>query len=555
MALNAAGLEFDFGAQVPLAGMSGGTGLGHAIASVAYRDTAPEEIKKPTATSVKDEATVKKGRFSLLEPDLGEAWTRAVETRMLAGDRKPLIQSFGLEPGVVVEHALNAKRIRRQRDRQLTAIMVGFGLLFLPGVAIWLGLFQLRRTIAGSQDRRAGILGMLVLGLLAVLIAVAVIRAPLDGVLRIYVWSMLPAPVIGWFLAQQICERTARNLRTHWSNLLGGGDAAARIPEAVQQNPNDAEAERIRLGLAKLAAEQGSNMTYYAGPKGILGMGVRWGSWQLAEELRPRDPGREIDPFRSWDVARAIGDQLRLLERGPLHTGGFTKPSITHWVVRHVGEGAGEVSRPDGPNADGYSFSNIEVQRICNEQQYDKGDRHYVGVQFVLWEGELVVTMMISVTVLHHTLRIEVTGYTLGPVDGFFREKPADKTREVRDPIRPWKKVKRPRPLVEVSEVVRLAARAPLTWFPKRLDAWGGTIAFPEPFGLRHVWATTPWKHRFMVDDVLRTATPVLRVAHAAAFKVLAENGVDTSAFDSRSQALGGAVQAPAPTKADEYNM
>ncbi|TDC74749.1 DUF308 domain-containing protein [Streptomyces hainanensis] len=547
----AAGVEFDFapGAQVPLSGTSGGSGLSHAIASVAYRDVAPEDIKVPN-----DTAKVNKGRFTLLEPNLGEAFTRAVETRMLADGRKPLIQSFGVEPGVVVEHALNAKRIRRQRDRQLSAIMIGFGLLFLPGVAIWLGLFQLRRTIAGSQDRRAGFFGMLVLGLLAVLIAVAVIRAPLDGVLRIYVWTMLPAPIIGWFVAQRVCERAAQNLRTHWSAQIGGG-SGAKIPEAVPQNPNDAEAERIRLGLAKLTAEQSSNMTYYAGPKGILGMGVRWGSWQLAEELRPRDPSREIDPFRSWDVARAIGDQLRMLERGPLHTGGFTQPSITHWVVRHVGEGAGEVSRPDGPNADGYSVSSLEVQRICNESQYDSGDRHYLGVQFVLWGGELVVTMMISVTVLHHTLRIEVTGYALGPVDGFFRKGPDAKTKEITDPLRPWRKVKRPAPLVEVREVVRLAARAPLTWFPARLDKLGGTIAFPEPFGLRHVWATTPWKHRFMVDDVLRTATPVLRVAHAAAFKVLAENGVDISAFDSRSQALGGQVQSASPSKADEYNM
>ncbi|RKN44676.1 hypothetical protein [Streptomyces hoynatensis] len=550
---NGAGVEFDFapGAQVPLSGAgSGRTGVSDAIASVAYRDVEPAQICEPN-----DAASVKKGRFTLLEPNLGEAFTRAIETRMLGDGRKPLVQSFGAEPQTVVEHALNAKRIRRQRDRRLTAIMVAFGLLFLPGVLVWLGLFQLRRTIAGSQDRRTGIIGQVVLALLAVLIVLFVIRVPVDGVVRLYVWSLLPAPVAGWFLARQVCERTAQNLRAHWSDLLGGGGAGARIPEAVPQNPNDAEAERLRIGLAKLTAEQNSNVVHYAGPKGILGMGVRWGSWQLAEELRPRDPGREIDPFRSWDVARAIHDQMRMLERGPLHTGGFTQPSIVHWVVRHVGEGAGEVSRPDGPTADGYSFSNVEVQRICNEQQYGSSERHYLGVQFVLWDGELVVTMMISVTVLHHTLRIEVTGHALGPLHGFFRKGPEGKSRNVRDPLRPWRTTSRKLPLVEAREVVRLAARAPLTWFPARLDKLGGTISLPEPFGLRHTWATTPWRNRFMVDDVLRTATPVLRVAHAAAIRVLEENGVDVTPFDSRAQALSGQVEAAEPRHADEYNM
>ncbi|WP_230423235.1 hypothetical protein [Streptomyces radicis] len=549
-----AGVEFDFapGAQIPLsAADSGRTGVSSAIASVAYREgVAPADICEPNA-----KAKVNGGRFSLLEPNLGEAFTRAIEVRMLADGRKPIVQSFGAEPQTVVEHSLAAKRIRKQRDRQLTAIMIVFGLLFLPGVLIWLGLFQLRRTIAGAQDRRAGAFGMAGLVLVAALIVLMVLRLPVDGVLQIYVWAALPAPIIGWYLAKQICERTAKNLRAHWSELLGGGGGGAQIPEAVPQNPNDAEAERLRVGLAKLAAEQSSNLIHYAGTDGILGMGVRWASWQLAEELRPKDAKRDIDPFRAWDVARAMHDQLRMLERGPLHTGGFPTPSITHWVVRHVGNGAGAVSRPEGPNTEGFSFSNIEVQRICNEQQFDKGDRHYLGVQFVLWDGELVITMMITVTVLHHTLRIEVTAHALGPLHGFFRKGPDTKKKKIRSAGKPWKMVEQPLPYVDAKEVVRLAARAPLTWFPARLDKYGGTLSLPEPFGLRHTWATAPWKHRFMMDDALRAVTPVLRVAHAAAMRVLDEHGVDVSAFESRSQALSGQVQTAEPRKADEYNM
>ena len=98
-------------------------------------------------------------------------------------------------------------------------------------------------------------------------------------------------------------------------------------------------------------------------------------------------------------------------------------------------------------------------------------------------------------------------------------------------------------PLVDADEVVRLAARAPLTWYPPLLNWLGGKLVLPEPFGLRHAWADQPWRHRFMADDALRAATPVLRVVHAAAIRVLEENGVDTEKFGNRSSFLssGGA--------------
>jgi hypothetical protein len=109
-------------------------------------------------------------------------------------------------------------------------------------------------------------------------------------------------------------------------------------------------------------------------------------------------------------------------------------------------------------------------------------------------------------------------------------------------------------PLVETDEVVRLAARAPLTWFPAVLDHLGGKLALPEPFGIRHTWAGKPWSHRFMADDALRAATPVLRAVHSAAIQVLQDNGVDTEKFTGRSMALGGGVQGAEPGKADVYN-
>ncbi|WP_326812069.1 hypothetical protein OIE62_09500 [Streptomyces scopuliridis] len=545
---------FDFspGAQVPLLGSAGQTAATHALASAAYRDSPVEEILK--ADNEWHKSTVSKGKFSLFEPNLGEAFSRAVQLRMLGGGRNALIQSFGMEPQTVVEHALAATRIRKERDSKLTAVTVVFGVLFLPGLLLWLGVFQLRRTLAGAKDKRAGMVGGALLLAVAVLAVIVLVALPFNGILGWYLRGMIIAPVAGWLVARRICEATAKDLRTRWDDLLSGGGVGAKIPEAVPGNPGDATREALRQGLQKLTAEQRSNVVFYAGPKGILGMGTRWGSWQLAEALVPKDAGKEIHQFRAYDVIRAIHDQMKLLERGPLNSGGFPTPSVKHWIVSPVGEGAGSVSRPEGQDVEAFQVKSHEIQRICNHQQFGSGNRHYLGVQFTLWDGQLVITMMITVTVLHETLRIEVTGHALGPVHSLFTTKSSPKTVTVAKTVRFWETTSRTLPLVEPREVVRLAVRAPLSWYPPVLDFLGGKLSLPEPFGLRHAWADQPWRHRFMADDAMRAATPVLRVAHNAAMRVLEEHGVDIERFSSRASSLLGAVQDPSPKKVDAYD-
>ncbi|MGW0736533.1 hypothetical protein [Streptomyces sp. NPDC002851] len=544
--------SFDFspGAQVPLSGAAGETAATHALASAAYRDSEIDEILKANSEWHKSE--VKQGKLSLFKPNLGEAFARAVQVRMLGGARPPLIQSFGIEPQSVVEHCLAATRIRKERDTRLTAVTVLFGVLFLPGLLAWLLIFQAKKTLANQKN--GGALGTAILVAACGVGLFFLITMPVGGLLGLYIRAAVVAPVIGWVLAKQIAERTAVDLRARWESLLSGGGIGAKIPEAVPTSPNESAAERLRQSLARLTAEQQSNSVFYAGPKGILGMGTRWGSWQLAEELTPRDGFPEIHPFRSWDVIKAVHDQLKLLERGPLHTGGFPKPSIRHWIVSPVGENAGEVARPGGTDVEAYQVRGHEIQRICNEQQFGSGDRHYLGVQFPLWDGQLVITMLITVTVLHQTLRIEVTGHALGPVHPLFTTKPKKKVKEVSKTIRFWETKEIKQPLVEPSEVVRLAARAPFTWFPPVLDFLGGKLVLPEPFGLRHAWADKPWRHRFMTDDAVRAAPPVLRVVHSSAMKVLEENGVDTERFGNRSLFLSNMVQDATPRKADVFD-
>ncbi|MEV5340803.1 hypothetical protein AB0K93_20360 [Streptomyces sp. NPDC052676] len=540
-----------FGPQVPRTGDEGQTAT-FALASAAYRDNPVEDIKK--ADNEWHQSTVNPGKLALFRPNLGEAFSRAVVDRMLGSGRKPLIQSFGTQPQVVVEHCLAANRIRRERDNRLTAIMALCGLVFLPGLLVWLLVFQLRSTMAKGDNKRVSAAATVLLVAVGALAVIALIRLPFGGFWGWYARAAVVAPVVGWFWAKQVCERTAKDLRERWDGLLSGSSVGAKVPEAVPSSPGETAAEQLRQSLAKLSAEQQSNSVFYAGPKGILGMGTRWGSWQLAEELVPAHPDREIHPFRSWDVIRSIHDQLRMLERGPLNTGGFPAPSIRHWIVTPVGENAKAVSRPEGTDVEAYQVKPHAIQEICNKQQFGAGDRHYLGVQWTLWDGQLVLTMLITVTVLHATLRIEVTGHALGPVNGLFTTKSEAPTKSVTKSLKPWESRTVKLPLVNSDEVVRLAVRAPITWYPPLLNWLGGSIALPEPFGLRHAWADQPWRHRFMADDALRAATPVLRVVHAAAIKVLEENGVDTEKFGSRSAFLSTAVQDPSPRKADVYD-
>ncbi|MFF1645839.1 hypothetical protein [Streptomyces sp. NPDC058240] len=551
------GFDFSPGAQIPLQGSGGQAVATNALASAAYRDSPVEKILDANSEWHKSE--VKVGRSKLFKsdyfkPNLGEAFSRAVQERMLGGARKALIQSFGTDPQTVVEHCLSASRLRKSRDTKLTAVTALFGFLFLPGMILWVLAFRLRDFLGKTKDKALSTLGSALLPIIGIVALIFLVKLPLNGFLALYVRLMIIAPVIGWLIAKRIAESSAKDMRARWEGLLSGGGVIARIPEAVPKNPNETSREALRQGLEKLSAEQQSNSVFYAGPKGILGMGTRWGSWQLAEELVPKEPGKEFHQFRSWDLIRAIHDQLKVLERGPLNTGGFPTPSVTHWIVSPVGENADSVSRPDGEDVATFQVKPHEIQRICNHQQFGSGDRHYLGVQFTLWEGQLIITMMITVTVLHETLRIEVTGHALGPVHSLFTSKPAAKTKTVNKTVRFWETRDITLPLVESSEVVRLALRAPFTWYPPLLDYLGGKIALPEPFGLRHAWAEKPWRHRFMADDAMRAATPVLRAVHSAALRVLKENGVDIERFDNRSMILSGLVQDPTPRKADLYD-
>jgi len=540
--------DFSPGAQIPRTDIPLQTAVTASLCTGAYRDA------ELTDASVAAGMTVKPGRMALFRPNLGEAFTRAVIKRTLSAGRKPLVPAFGTDPRLVVEHCLEADALRRDRDRRLTVVMALCGLLFLPGTLMWMLAFQLRAMLAprskGREDAVSAVV-FLVIGAFAVWFLVF---PPVGGFWGFYLRIMMLVPILGWYLARRICLRSAQQLRDRWSALAGGAVVGPTVPAAVPAGPEDTKAEALRAQIAGLLAEQETNILHYAGTKGVLGLGRRWGVWQLAEELRPKEGVDEVRAFRAWDVARKIADRLNDLKRDVIPNSGIPHPIVRHWVVFPVGEGADELSRPTGPEMDGPRMRDVNVQEICNNQTFGRGPRHYLGVQFVLWEGQSVITLMVTVTALHRTLRIEVTGHALGPIDGVFSGGPKARTRSVAKRGRFWESREVTLPLLDNDEVVRLAARAPFTRFPDVLDWLGGGITMPEPFGLRSTWTGPIWTHRFMADDALRVATPVLRAVHAAAREFLEEQDVDLTRFDARAAGLSGEVQGVRPSRVDAYD-
>ncbi|MGA5699452.1 hypothetical protein [Peterkaempfera bronchialis] len=540
-------LDMTPGAQIPRLDGGPQTAVTQALASAAYRDGPIEGLP---------DAKAKGARFALFRANLGEAFTEAVIARTLGNGRKPLVPSLGVDSRMVVEHCLEAQELRNQRDRKLTLVTLVTGVLFLPGSLLWLLAFQVRAVLKKAAPDRAGLVGGVVYVALAVLAGLFILRPPAAGLAALYLRVMLLAPVVGWFIAKRICLRSSEQMRAQWTALVDGSALGPMLPKIVPKDDKDATAVNLREQLDKLAAEQETNVLHYAGTKGILGLGGRWGAWHLTGPLKPRAGAADIHAFRPWDLVRRITDRLGQLERSEIAGGGMPHPQLHQWAVRPVGEGADEIARPsDAETMDGQRMRDFAMQNLCNAQKFGAEPRHYQGTHFVLWNGQLVVSLLATVTVLHNYLRVEVTGYALGPVAGFFSGKPSPKEISFTRPGRPWKTETRQLPIVDSDEVVRLAVRAPLMWAPVVRDWLGGGLSLPEPFGFRSAWVDRMWTHRFMADDVIRAATPIVRLVRTVIDEFLAEHDVDVDHFSTaRTLSPGADAEGVRPGKADLYD-
>ena len=526
------------------------TAVTAALSTLAYRDA-----KVTALTDINDATHHKDGHFLLFTANLGEAFCRAVMKRTLGAGRKPVVPSFGTDPRLVVEHCVAAEAVRHERDKQLTVVAFLTGFLFLPGTLLWLAAFEVRRRSGPERRSVYGGAALTVAVLLAVLFAW---RPFAHGYWGLYVRVMMLVPVLGWFIAHRFCLRTAEQLRERWNAVLDGSGVGPIVRDAVPIGPGDAKAELLRKGLEALAEEQETNVLHYAGSEGIIGIGRRWGGWQLAEELGPREGVTEIRAFHPWDVVRKIEDRLKLMTRATMADNAIPQMTVDHWVVDSIGATADEISREYGADRmEGPRMRGSALTALANRNPLGQRQRYYLGAQIVLRNGTLVLTLLVNVSLLAQTLRVEVTGYAIGPLAPMFDKKAKPEEKRVPKTGKFWEEHTVHLPIMTADEVVRLALRAPFTWpFGRSMLDWlGGTLTLPEPFGLRSAWAHKPWTDRFMADDALMTVTPILRAVHQATIQVLADHDVDVERFKSRAQMLGSEVQGARPSKVDEYDM
>ncbi|MDH6126969.1 hypothetical protein [Kitasatospora sp. GP82] len=541
-------LDMTPGAQIPRTDVGPQTAVTQLLSSAAYRDSDFNDLEKLEGLKIK------KGRFALFQPSVGEAFSRAVIDRTLAAKRNPLVPSFGTDTRMVVEHCLAAEELRNARDRRLTLVTLLSGLLFLPGALLWLAAFQGRAWLKKQNPAREGFYGtlaLLVVGAVALLFA---LRPPVSGLWAVYFRVMMLAPVAGWFVAKRICLRSTEDLRARWGALVEGSAIAATVPKAVPRDDMDKKASELRAQLDRLTAEQDTNVQHYAGSKGILGAGMRWGVWEVVEDLRPAEGHTDFRTFHPWDLTRRISDRLGGLGRSEIADGGMQHVAIRQWVVVDIPEGADEIGRPGGAEMDGYRMRDFAIQTIANRQALGTDTRHRLATQIVLHKGQLVATMVVGVTVLSNTLRVSVAGYALGPLNGLFSAKPKPKEITVAKTGKFWEERTVQLPIVNNDEVVRQAVRAPFMKLPTLLTWLGGKVGLPEPFSLRAAWADRTWTSRFKSDDVIYGATPVVNAVLAATVEFLEEHDINVDRFTNRGGILKSEMQGVRPFKADVYD-
>ena len=534
------------GAGAAARATAGQTAATYALASAAYRDNPVEEILK--ANNEWHKSAVKAGRKLVklfrAEPGRGVLPGGAATACWAAAASRsssPSAPSRRRSSSTAWRPTASAG----SRDTWLTAVMVLCGLLFLPGLLLWLLVFQLR-----THDRQARRTS-----------GPARSAPPCSSASASSPCSSCSSMPFSGLLGLVRARRGGRpgrrlvlgqaDLRAHRqgpARPLGqparpAAASAPRSPRRCPTSPGETAAEQLRQSLAKLTAEQQSNSVFYAGPKGILGMGTRWGSWQLAEELVAGRPGQGDPPVpqlgrhtghpRPAAHAGARPAEHRRLPARPRYGTGSSRRSARTPRRSARPEGTGRGGLP-GQGARAYSD-------ICNKQQFGSGDRHYLGVQFTLWDGQLVITMH------DHRDRAARDAAHRG-----HRARAGPGALPVHHQARgARRRGRQDRPVLGDPQDHAAAGRAPTRWCgspraprsPGTRRCWTASAArscLPEPFGLRHAWADKPWRHRFMADDALRAATPVLRVVHAAALRVLEENGVDTERFGNRSLVLSG---------------
>ncbi|MFF4014166.1 hypothetical protein [Streptomyces sp. NPDC001843] len=456
------------------------------------------------------------GKLTLFRPDFGEALTRAFLTRIFSEQAAPLVPSFGVRLDDVIDHSLHAAALRRRRDRILTAFALITGWAFLPGALVWIVGLVLRGALSRAGATIAGrLLPFTLVAAAACLLVAAPTRR--TGPVCWYAAAALVVPAVGWLLSRHVALRTADALRS--SALAALGDHPGAL------NPGDAGHEQVgSRRIAELQAQQRGNMLFASDDsrEQVFGIGRKWGQWTMVTPLVPA-PGRSGMAFHNFDFAEALERSFGT----PQDRGGDAPEAVVRHVAVFPGTPQGRpLTRPTGPEYDGYGISASALRSICGVGHVPGDPRHAVCVQQFLHDGQILSTFLVSSVLEGATLHVIVRAYALGPLSAVLNRSPRRVWGQVLRAARHWQ-TESP---IDDAELVRLLARAPFSLLSARLLDWlGGRLVLPEPFGLRSAAAQHPFTQGSFADDILRGASPVLRQVHAAVVGFLGEHEMDVA--------------------------
>jgi hypothetical protein len=521
------------------------------------------------------------------------AFVRRVVEDVLGDGLGAIAASPGVDLVPVARHSLTARRLRRRRDRRLTAawgLIALFGplwLLFAPLALRALGgaaaARAKRRPVRGRELPRTSEAAWRLAGAAAALLAAGAGAAltlsalPLPGVLRWltggYLFGIPPllATLAGAAMALRIVldEETDVDAR-----MRGALRRDAFDPDGLPR-PGAVEPWAASRIAAVADAQQG-NVTCYSGFSPFIGYGRRESQWALALPLLPSGPPggagaelpRNVADFDAWDIVERLRSRLREAADGLPPSGRPPVPGQGSGQIRNA-QPSGDASRLTGLVVEDRIFvsgrelaqepSLLPDPQLAPATRLSAGDvrgialrpdgvaRHCLASHVPLWGGEVVPSHFLHVSVVGRTLHLRCEKFVLGPVRRDLHAvdllPPAD-PRTGRGPALALTALRRAGGALWAAPWSCLSDAAAEYRGPRRLRrelrAAHEDPAFDRGarVSIREDAQGPEYFHHFQSGDAQRALHALDRHVLAAVRDFLDEHGVDTADFRTQTQTI-----------------
>ena len=216
--------------------------------------------------------------------------------------------------------------------------------------------------------------------------------------------------VVVWILAAEVIYAEA---------VLATWGVVARRFLRGSFDPEQERARGARTGelFAQISQAQEGNVTVYSGFSPFVGSGFDHGGWSFALNLShgAERVGARVQP-RPFAVAELYADVAAAVQA--LRVPGLALQDRLYVDGRSV--------RRDGFLLDGDGARPLAVVDAATVQRYVGGGaesvRHYKTIRVVTWGGELVLSIFLRFSIIHHSLFAEASYFLLPPVQESLHE-------------------------------------------------------------------------------------------------------------------------------------